>query len=286
MKPPVFEFSAPTHLSGVLERLAHYGDEGRVLAGGQSLVPLLNMRMASPRGLVSINHCDELSYIRVVDGCLTIGALTRQQEANTSELVKSSCPLLAAVLPEVGCRASRNRSTICGSLAHADPCAELPAVAVALDAMFVVRSQQGMREIDAAEFFVSELCNSMEPGEMLEAVRLPVARADSRVAFSKISSRGHGFALAAVATQLDIAADGTCTSARIAAVGGGATPIRLVDAEQTLIGRRVSEDAARAAADAALPMLDPSSDLHADSGYRRRVIGKMVRQTLCQAAGV
>ncbi|MBN8960261.1 MAG: FAD binding domain-containing protein [Rhizobiales bacterium] len=286
MKPPVFEFSAPTHLSGVLERLAHYGDEGRVLAGGQSLVPLLNMRMASPRGLVSINHCDELSYIRVVDGCLTIGALTRQQEANTSELVKSACPLLAAVLPEVGCRASRNRSTICGSLAHADPCAELPAVAVALDAMFVVRSQQGMREIDAAEFFVSELCNSMEPGEMLEAVRLPVAKADSRVAFSKISSRGHGFALAAVATQLDIAADGTCTSARIAAVGGGATPIRLVDAEQTLIGRRVSEDAARAAADAALPMLDPSSDLHADSGYRRRVIGKMVRQTLCQAAGV
>lgn len=286
MKPPVFEFSAPTHLSGVLERLAHYGDEGRVLAGGQSLVPLLNMRMASPRGLVSINHCDELSYIRVVDGCLTIGALTRQQEANTSELVKSACPLLAAVLPEVGCRASRNRSTICGSLAHADPCAELPAVAVALDAMFVVRSQQGMREIDAAEFFVSELCNSMEPGEMLEAVRLPVARADSRVAFSKISSRGHGFALAAVATQLDIAADGTCTSARIAAVGGGATPIRLVNAEQTLIGRRVSEDAARAAAEAALPMLDPSSDLHADSGYRRRVIGKMVRQTLCQAAGV
>lgn len=286
MKPPVFEFSAPTHLSGVLERLAHYGDEGRVLAGGQSLVPLLNMRMASPRGLVSINHCDELSYIRPADECLTIGALTRQQEANASEMVKSMCPLLAAVLPEIGCRASRNRSTICGSLAHADPCAELPAVAVALDAVFVVRSEQGMREIDAAEFFVSELCNSMEPGEMLEAVRFPVGEASTRVAFSKISSRAHGFALAAVATQLDIAADGTCTSARIAAVGGGPTPVRLVDAERVMIGQRVSGEAARAAADAALPMLDPSSDLHADSDYRRHVIGKMIRQTVCQAAGV
>lgn len=286
MKPPVFEFSAPTQLSGVLERLAHYGDEGRVLAGGQSLVPLLNMRMASPRGLVSINHCDELSYIRPSDEHLTIGALTRQQEANISELVKSACPLLSAVLPEVGCRASRNRSTICGSLAHADPCAELPAVAVALDAVFVVRNQQGMREIDAAEFFVSELCNSMEPGEMLEAVRFPTALPDTRVAFSKISSRGHGFALAAVATQLDVAADGTCSSVRIAAVGGGPTPVRLVDAERLLVGQRVSEEVARAAADAALPMLDPSSDLHADSEYRRHVIGKMVRQTLCQAAGV
>jgi CO/xanthine dehydrogenase FAD-binding subunit len=285
MKPAVFEFSAPETLAGVLESLEHYGEEGRILAGGQSLVPLLNLRMASFRGLVSINRCLELSYIREEDGVLHIGALTRQQEANESPVVRRLTPLFAETLPEVGNMASRNRGTFCGSLAHADPCAELPAVAVALDAEFLIVSRAGARVVTAAEFFVSELSNCMESGEMLQEVRVPVASTDAKVAFAKVSSRAHGFALVAVATQMSFDRDGKCSSARLAVVGGGATPMRLAEAEQLLVGERMTDELICEAVNRTLPTLDPPTDLHADSKYRRHVIGKLIGRTINEIVG-
>lgn len=285
MKPAIFEFSAPESLEGVLESLDRYGEEGRVLAGGQSLVPLLNLRMASFKGLVSINHCSELSYIREEDGVLRIGALTRQQEANESSAVRRFSPLFAEALPEVGCMASRNRGTVCGSLAHADPCAELPAVAAALDAEFLIVSRTGSRIATAPEFFVSELSNCMEPGEMLQEVRIPVAPPDAKVAFAKVSSRAHGFALVAVSTQMTFDRQAKCTSARLAVVGGGPTPMRLAEAERLLVGERVTDELILEAVDRTLPTLDPATDLHADSSYRRQVIGKLIRRTINEVAG-
>lgn len=280
MKPAAFEFAAPDTLAGVLESLDHYGEEGRILAGGQSLVPLLNLRMASFRGLVSINRCTELSYIREENGVLRIGALARQQEANESSVVRKATPLFAETLPEVGNMASRNRGTFCGSLAHADPCAELPAVAVALDAEFLIASSGRSRVVGAPEFFVSELSNCMETGEMLQEVRIPVAPKDAKVAFAKVSSRGHGFALVAVATQMTFDDNSNCSSARLAVVGGGPTPMRLTEAEQLLIGERVSNELISEAVHLTLPTLDPATDLHADSSYRRHVIGKLIDRTI------
>lgn len=280
MKPSAFEFVAPTTLADVVFELNRYGEDGRILAGGQSLVPLLNMRMARPTGLVSINHCKELSYIRVDDNTLVFGALTRQSEAEHSPLVRQFCPLLAETLPWVGCVASRNRGTVCGSLAHADPCAELAAVAVALDAQFHITSVVGSRQVGPEEFFVSELTTCIRPGEILEAVRFLQCEAGTRVAFEKVSSRAHGFALAAVAAQVVVNPDGVCTSARFAAIGAGATAVRLMETEQMLVGRRIVDADIEAASHAIYTVLEPFDDLHADADYRRRIIVAMVARAI------
>lgn len=285
MKPAPFELFSPRTTEEVLERLAHFGEDARILAGGQSLVALLNMRLARPRALISINHCKELAYVRQDDKLLSIGALVRQSEAERSEEVRRACPLLARALPWVGCTANRNRGTVCGSLAHADPVAELPAVAVALDAEFVIAGGKRRHTVDAEAFFVSELVTCLQPGEMLEAVRFPISAYDAPAAFVEVGNRAHGFAIAGVATQLHLGADGKCVGARIAAIGAAPTALRLKGAEATLIGEVPSGEVLRAAAAAARAEVDPAGNLHADAAYRKELIGTLVQRAVATAHG-
>ena len=163
VKPAVFDYHRPDNIEEACALLAEYGADARVLSGGQSLVPLMNMRILSPAVLIDINRCRDLAYLREEGAAIACGALTRQSEAETSDLVASRLPLMSIAMPHVGVRASRNFGTVCGSLAHADPLAELPSVASALDARFVIASSRGRREVTADEFFVSALTNCLEP---------------------------------------------------------------------------------------------------------------------------
>lgn len=283
MKPAPFQFHAPRTLDETLALLARYGEDARILAGGQSLVPLLNMRMSRPAVLVSINHCPELAHIRHEGAHLTIGALTRQIAAERSAEVQASCPLLAAALPYVGGMANRNRGTVCGSLAHADPLAELPAVAVALDAMFAVNGTTGPRDVRAEDFFLAELTTCIQPGEMLVAVSFPVASPGTRAAFAEVSNRRHGFAVVGVATQLELDAGGQCRTVRLAAVGAGAVPLRLREAEQRLAGSRLQPADLREAAALASAAADPIGDFHADAAYRKELVGTLAARAVRNA---
>ena len=283
MKPPKFEYYAPESLEEVLQALAFYGEDARVLAGGQSLVPLLNFRIMQPSALVSINHCQELSYLRADEGGLICGALTRQAEAERDALVRRTCPLLAAALPWIGGRANRNRGTICGSLAHADPLAELTAVATALDATFMLASVHGQREVQADEFFLGELATCVEPGEMLEAVRFPAAGPDAGAAFVEVGNRWHGFAVVGVAAHLEFEPDGRYREVRLAAIGVGDTPVRLTPAQDILLGTRGEPEALQAAAQAATQGLTPPGGFHADAAYRLHVLPALLEKAVRQA---
>jgi len=285
LKPAAFDYHRPDSLEEACALLAEHGAEARVLAGGQSLVPLMNMRILSPAVLIDINRCRELSYLRREDGVIACGALTRQGEAETSDLVAAHLPLMAAAMPHVGVRANRNFGTVCGSLAHADPLAELPSVAAALEARFVIASSRGRREVDAGEFFVSALTNCIEPDEMLAEVRLPVAAANARSAFLEIANRAHGFAVAGVAALVEIDGEGRCTRARLSAMGAGDTTARLAPVEALIEGRRLDEGLIREAGAAATAAAEPAQDVHATADYRAHVIGTLVSRALRQMAG-
>ncbi|WP_413875970.1 FAD binding domain-containing protein [Albidovulum sp.] len=282
MKPAVFDYHRPDSLEEACALLAEHGASARILAGGQSLVPLMNMRILSPAVLIDINRCRDLSYLRREDGVIACGALTRQGEAETSDLVATDLPLMAAAMPHVGVRANRNFGTVCGSLAHADPLAELPSVAVALDARFVIASSRGRREVSADEFFVSALTNCLEPDEMLAEVRLPIMPANARCAFLEIANRAHGFAVAGVAASIDLDRDGRCTRARLSAMGAGDTTARLAAVEALLEGHRLDEALIREAGAAATAAAEPAGDVHASADYRAQVIGTLVRKALGQ----
>jgi carbon-monoxide dehydrogenase medium subunit len=277
VKPARFEFHNSRTVSEVLTAIAQYEDDYRILAGGQSLVPLMNLRMIQPRAIISINQCPELDYIRDIGDAIEIGAATRQIDVETSPLIARHVALLAKCLPHVGGLSNRNRGTVCGSLAHADPLAELPAVAMALDAIFVIRSMKGSREVSAANFFVSELTTVVKPGEMLERVRFPKQPASARTAFLETGNRRHGFAIAGVAAQIELV-DGVCASARIAAMGVGPTAVRLREVEKMYVGEAVTGLLMEEAAAIAAKSVDPSGDIHADAPYRKRLLGVLVKR--------
>jgi CO/xanthine dehydrogenase FAD-binding subunit len=279
MKPAPFDFRAPPDLAGVLDLLAEYGEDGRVLAGGQSLVPLMNLRMVQPAMLISINRCDDLDTIARQDDRLICGARVRQVAAEESELVQQDCPLLAAALPYVGGQANRNRGTVCGSLAHADPLAELPAVALALDAEMHVATRSGRRRIAAQDFFVGELDTALQPGEFLEAVAFQRQDADERCAFLELGNRRHGFAVAGLALRLGVQ-DGRCVLARVAVMGGGATARRISAVEAALEGTLIDEIAIAAAVAALSEAVVPPVDVHADAEYRRHALGVLLERAL------
>ena len=284
MKPPPFEYHAPGSLPEALELLATLGDEAKVLAGGQSLVPLLNLRLARPAHLIDINNLTELAEIGSLDGGLRIGALVRQRAAERSALVGERCPLLADALPMIGHPQIRNRGTIGGSLAHADPASELPAVAAALDADLVVRSSRGQRVLKAADFFVSYLTTSLAPDELLVELRLSAWPAGTGWAYLEVSRRHGDFAMVGVASTLRLAPDGSIAAARLAYTGAGEAPVRAHDAESKLIGQPAVESTFAAAASAAIAVLDPPSDVHATAAYRRHITGTLTRRALALAS--
>jgi len=283
MKLPPFDYEAPQTVSEAVELLAEHGDEASVLAGGQSLIPLLALRLARPAMLIDINGVRDLSGVSATDGWLAIGAMTREYAAEESETVADAVPLLAAALPLIGHEAIRSRGTIGGSLAHADPAGELPAVARALDAQFVVRGPAGMRVIPAEEWFEGFLTTSRGPDELLVEVRFPTAGPGTGVSFQEVARRHGDFAIVGLAASLTLS-DGVISDARLAFAGLSDVPLRATAAEELLAGQRPSaelfDEAARRATDDA----DPPADLQGSSEYRKTVAAALVRRGLRAAA--
>jgi carbon-monoxide dehydrogenase medium subunit len=282
MKLPPLEY----HLAGCLDEavalLSEHGDEAKVLAGGQSLVPLLALRLSRPEHLVDVNRLEDLASIDAGDG-LRLGALTRHRVLERSPEIVAANPLLAACARLIGHAAIRNRGTLGGSLAHADPSAELPAVLVALDGEIDATSARGSRRIAAADLFQGFLTTSLEPDELLRAVRFPAWLPGTGWSFQEFSRRSGDFAVAGVAATLRLDERGTIADARIALTGVGATPIRARRAEAALAGQRPSEQAWAAAAADAASGLEPRSDVHGSSAYRRHLAAVLTKRALREA---
>ncbi len=285
MKLPSVEYEAPATVEEAVGLLAEHQDEASVLAGGQSLIPLLALRLARPAVLVDVNGVAGLSGMSRVNGWLAVGATTREYVAEESEEVAQVVPLLAAALPLIGHEAIRNRGTIGGSLAHADPAAELPAVARALDAELVVRSASETRVIPAADWFDGYLATARRPDEILTEVRFPVAAPGTGAAFEEVARRHGDFAIVGLAAQLTLAADGTISDARLAFSGVADVPVRAYEAEDLLKSQRPSAELFAEAAAAATAGLEPPADLHGSSEYRKKVAAALVRRGLRAAAG-
>ncbi len=283
MKLPYLEYAAPADVTEALGLLGELQDEASVLAGGQSLIPLLALRLARPALLIDINGLRELSRLSLTDGWLAIGAMTREYVAEESLAVAESVPLLAAALPLIGHEAIRSRGTIGGSLAHADPAAELPAVALALDAEFVVRSRDGDRIIPAVEWFDGYLATSRRPDELLVEVRFPTARPGTGVAFLEVARRHGDFAIVGLAASLTLTG-GQITDARLAFAGVSDIPVRAAEAENLLVGERPSRNLFEEAAVRATARLNPPADLHGSAEYRKKVAATLVRRGLQAAA--
>ncbi len=283
MKLPPVEYEAPTTVAEAVDLLAEHQDEASVLAGGQSLIPLLALRLARPALLIDINGLGELSGVSAADGRVAIGAMTREYMAEESGIVADSVPLLAAALPLIGHEAIRSRGTIGGSLAHADPAAELPAVALALDAEFVVRGRARGRVIPAAEWFEGYLATSRRPDELLVEVRFPAAGPGTGVAFQEVARRHGDFAIVGLAVSLTLA-DGAISDARLAFAGIADVPVRAADAEDLLAGERPSTELFEEAARRATAGIDPPADLNGSSEYRKKVAAALVRRGLRAAA--
>jgi len=283
MKLPPVEYEAPTTVAEAIDLLAEQLDEASVLAGGQSLIPLLALRLARPAVLIDINGLDELSGVSATGGWVAIGALTREYVAEESEVVADAVPLLAAALPLIGHEAIRSRGTIGGSLAHADPAAELPAVARALDAEFVVRGPSGDRVIPAAQWFEGYLTTARRPDELLLEVRFPAAKRGTGVSFQEIARRHGDFAIVGLAVSLVLSGE-VISDARLALAGVSDVPVRATAAEDLLVGERPSTELFDEAARRATDDLDPPADLHGSSDYRKTVAAAIVRRGLRAAA--
>ncbi len=284
MKPPRFAYHDPVTRSEALALLETYADDAKVLAGGQSLVPLLNMRLAQPAHLVDINRLSDLAYIREVDGGLAIGGLTRHRDVERSLLVRRLCPLLAEAMPFVGHPPIRARGTVGGSLAHADPAAELPAVLLALGGHVRAESHAGSREIPAEAFFVSQLETALTAKELLTEAWFAVVPPRSGAAFVEISRRHGDFALVGVAAQLTLHQSGAIATARLALLGVAGTPIRAQAAETQLLDEQPGDAVFAAAAEQAIADRDPDADMHASAEYRQNVAGVLISRALHIAA--
>jgi len=268
-------------LDEALALLDQNSEDTKVLAGGQSFVPLLNMRLASPTYIVDINHIAELHYIEQEDGYLAIGATVRQRQVERSALVQDKHPLLIEVVKHIGHMQIRNRGTVVGSVAHADPAAELPALLTCLNGEVLVQSIHGERVIKAEEFFTGYLSTALEPGEMLTEVRFPLIEPKAGWAFLEFARRSGDYALVGAAAVLTPAADDHCISAHIAYLGIAGAPIRGYDVEAALVGTALDEAALNAAAEASSMLVsDDMGDVHATVEYRRVLTGELTKRVL------
>jgi carbon-monoxide dehydrogenase medium subunit len=282
MKPPPFEYYRATTVEEAIALLSQYGPDAKLLAGGQSLLPMMKFRLARPSVLVDLRWVRELAYVRQTNEAMTFGAMARLASLE-SDQVRAVCPILAETARHIGHPAIRHQGTVCGSLAHADPAAELPVLALALDADLVATGAHGTRVIPAQDFFITMLTTSLEPLEMLTEARFPVLQSGSSWGFSELSRRPGDFALAIAAATLQLGPDGTIASARIALGAVDDRAIRCPEAEAALVGQRGGHAAFAAAATLASAPLHPPSDVHAPSGYRRHLAGVLVERALTQA---
>jgi aerobic carbon-monoxide dehydrogenase medium subunit len=262
---------------------SEYATDCAALAGGQSLMPMLNLRLARPAVLIDLGRVPELSGIRELDGGVALGAMTRQRTVERSELIRERAPLFRQALAHVGHPAIRNRGTVGGSLAHADPAAELTAVAVALDAELVAQSATGQRTIPAEEFFVGFYSTALEPDELLVEVRIPRAADAVGTAFLELARRHGDFALVGVAATVARNGGGVISDARLVFTGLGGQPVRARQAEAGLCGATPGPEAFAAAAEIVAGEIEARSDAHATGEYRRRVAGVLARRALEEA---
>jgi carbon-monoxide dehydrogenase medium subunit len=285
MKPPPFEYEAPTTIQEVVALLQQHDGEAKILAGGQSLMPLLNMRMARPTALIDLRRLSDLDYIREDGDVLAIGAMTTKRSVERSELVKSRQPLLHASTTWIAHPQIRNRGTVGGSMAQADPAAEYPAVAVALDAEFVIAGPDGTRTVAASDFFVTYLTTALEENDVLTEIRVPALPERTGWSIQEVARRHGDFAMVGAVMTLGLASGGAIENARVVLFGVGPTPCRATAVEQALIGQTPSEalfDAA--AAKAADGLDDPIADVHASAEYRRNLAQVLTRRGLAEAA--
>lgn len=280
MKPAAFAYRVPETVEETLNALGEHGEDAKVLAGGQSLVPLLNFRMARPEMLVDVNHLDTLGLLRRRDRTLHIGALSREAQLERSAVVARGWPVLAEAVRYVGHPAIRNRGTVGGSVAHCDPAAELPTALTALDARFRIRSLRGGRTLDADAFFVGYLTNAMDPDELLVEIEVPPMAPGSGSAFTEYARLHGDFALAGAAAVVSIDADLRCRTARLALLGAGGRPVRARSAEAVLVGARIDQAVAADAAELA----GRDSDPPAPADHRRALLRVLTERALLTAA--
>jgi len=281
MKPAPFDYHRASSLAEVFDLVDRYGDDGRILAGGQSLVPALNMRLATPRALIDINRLPGLDAIRETPEGLVIGALARHEAVERSPLVRQHAPLLALAMPHVGHEAIRTRGTIGGSLALADPAAELPACAVALEATIRVEGRRGRRDIAAADFFQGVYTTALDPGELVTEVVVPRPDGPWRSAFVELARRHGDFALVGLAARARVQ-DGVVRDARLVAFGVGEAPVRARAAEAALAGRGPAGDAVAAAQRALDADLDPPGDVHGSPALRRHLARVLLARSVAR----
>jgi aerobic carbon-monoxide dehydrogenase medium subunit len=281
---PAFCYHRPASVEEAIGLLAEYGSDAKVLAGGQSLVPLLALRLSHPEHLVDIGRVGGLDSIDEAPGGLTVGAAVRHSDVELSPVTGRAAPLVAAAMPHIGHRAIRNRGTVCGSLAHADPAAELPAVALATDAELVARSTGGERTIPATDFFLGYLSSALDETELLTAVRFPTWPARTGGSVAEVSRRHGDYALVGLAAVVGLTDAGRVERAALAFFGAGATPIRVPEAERVLVGEHADPVAFAEAADVVSKTIDPPGDNHATAAYRAHVAGVLTRRCLAEAA--
>lgn len=284
MKPPRFLYCAPDMLDEALSLLDKYGEDAKVLAGGQSLIPLLNMRLAGPAYIVDINHISELNYTETEDGYLAIGATVRQRQVERSPLVKKQHPLLVEAVQHIGHMQIRNRGTIAGSIAHADPAAELPALLTCLNGEVVAQSIRGERIIKADEFFTGYLSTALNPGEILTEIRFPWITPQSGWAFMEFARRSGDYALVGAAAVVTPSLADYCMSAHIAYLGIAGLPLRVREIENILIDTKLDEQVLDKAAELASTYVsDDTEDVHATVDYRRALTAEITRRVLRMA---
>lgn len=287
MKPAPFQYVAPHSLDEALGALAA-GEDTKVLAGGQSLIPILNMRLASPAWLVDLGRVTGLAGVRERDGGYAIGAMTRQRNVERDTRLQQAVPLLAEAITYVGHPQIRNRGTVGGSIAHADPAAELPAVAVCLNARFTVQSARGSRTVPASDLYLGYFTTNLAPDELLTEVWFPTAGPGVGAAWVEFARRHGDYALAGVGVQLTVA-DSVVTEARIALTGVGSAPVRASAAEAILAGARPKSDGRllamqlAAVSEAVRQAIDPEADVHASAAYRRHLAGALTERAVQKA---
>jgi carbon-monoxide dehydrogenase medium subunit len=283
MYPPRFEYSAPGTVAEALDKLAELGDEGRVLAGGQSLIPMMKLRLASPTHLIDINRLSELSYIRRDNGHLAIGALARHADVVKSADVAATSQAMAKAAPWIADPLVRNRGTLCGSVAHCEPIGDWNSVMMAVGASVVAVSKRGERTIPINEFVVDFFTNSLKPGEMVKEVRVPVPAGKSGGSYIKLERKIGDYATVGVATHLEVDGKGKISKAGIALTSVHPHNLKVTEAEKMLTGQAGSPELFAQAADIAARSCEPSSDVRGPAEYKRAVVREYTKRGLAAA---
>ena len=283
MFPPNFDYVCPSSITEAAQFLNEHSGQAKILAGGQSLIPILKLRLAAPQFVIDIGRLAELRRIEPSNGSIQIGSLVRHVDIEGSELLASACPLLPETAAEIGDVQVRNRGTLGGSLAHGDPSADFPAAVLALEAQLSAISVEGQRTVAADQFFTGLLTTALRPNEILTSVQIPKPSARTGSAYVKMHQQASGFAIVGVAAVITLNGAGKVDKARVGLTGVGPVPYRAKAVEGNLVGKAADADTIAAASSLATEGVDPLSDLHASSEYRRELAAVFTRRALDKA---